>query len=50
MPTSVSRWKLHTVGEVMLPHMIVQVALVVDHVVVFLGTQSIVVWIFFKIN
>ena len=51
--TTVYRWNLLMVVEVMLPHMIVvKVALVVGHAVVCQGTRSIVVWFGFvlKIN
>jgi len=52
MPTSVVRWRLLMVVEVILPRMTVQVALVavVEHVVVCRDTQSIVVWFLFMLN
>ena len=52
MPTSVVRWRLLMVVEVILPRMIVQVALVVvvERVVVCRDTQSIVVWFLFMLN
>ena len=50
MPTFVGRLKLHMVGGVMLPRMIVQVALVVEHAVVCQGTLSIVVWVVFMLK
>jgi len=52
MPTSVVRWRLLMVVEVILPRMVIQVALVVvvEHVVVRRDTQSIVVWFLFMLN
>jgi len=52
MPTSVVRWRMLMVVEVILPRMTVQVALVavVEHVVVCRDTQSIVVWFLFMLN